>query len=247
MPTLTSYTRVYWGVLYTYRVYHSIHLWYTPSRCIPGCIIHVYTGRATRDPRSQCADPSGAGGGHSTRFERACATGGARQMTRGRRPATALSGPMPTAGSTRSGSTRSGSTRSAVLAAVHAAGRAHATLRPPASAHTNARAPAALPICRRSRRKRAIDKRWRSGWTRRARGGRGRRTKEAVDTTAMNAKAAAAKDTPAAGAAWRWTRRRGGRDDGRVAAEAATQDPQPAAQGTGKGQLVSGGRGATRR
>ena len=73
------------------------------------------------------------------------------------------------------------------------------------------------------------------------------RTEEAVDTTAMDAKAAAAKDTTATGEAWRWTHEREVAKTTAVAAEAATQDPQPAAQGTGKGQLVSGGRGATRR
>ena len=73
---------VYNTVYNTLTVYTTV---YTSGIHLPGCIIHLYTGRATRDPRSQCADPSGACGGYSALFMRACASGGARQIARDRR------------------------------------------------------------------------------------------------------------------------------------------------------------------
>ena len=87
---------------------------------------------------------------------------------------------------------------------VRAAWSMHCDPMPHPSARVNARHPSpgarrmcacpAPPLCRCSMRKREIDRRCRSGYRTSSR----MRTEEAVDSTAMDAKAAAAKDTTAA-------------------------------------------------
>ena len=99
----------------------------------------MYTGRATRDPRSQCADLSGACGGYSALFMRACASGGARQIARDRRTRQRPMRQRPM----RQGPWDCGPCDNAHATAVHATGHAQAKPVPrPASRRARECAPA---------------------------------------------------------------------------------------------------------
>ena len=151
-------------------------------------------------------------------------------------------------GSERTGSERLPCSRAFTAGVL----RGGACAREAVPAHRRMGARPAPPLCRRSSRwtsgstSEGIDKRCRSGWIGRAREGRGRGPRRRW-TRRRWSRRRPPRRTRRQLARWRRTRRKVCRETTAVAAEAATQDPQPAAQGTGEGQLVSGGRGPTRR